>query len=125
MTKNLVASPPQGGRWQDGTLDPKLHSLIYISELQTQADVTIVKLYIFPLEDNIVGNNSIRNWGGVLQYSKLSVSNNAPLCYITLLCKVQIIDNSQRDVCFIITSDYTLLLIWTKTSLYLRALHPA
>lgn len=91
--KNLIAFPPQSGRWQDGTLDLKLHSLIYISELQTQADVTIVKL---PLKIDIVGNNSIRNWGGILQYSKLSVSNNAPLCYITLLCKVQIIDNSQQ-----------------------------
>lgn len=43
--ENLIAFPPQSGRWQDGTLDLKLHSLIYISELQTQADVKL------PLED--------------------------------------------------------------------------
>lgn len=41
--KNLIAFPPQR---HDGTLDLKLHSLIYISELQTQADVTIVKLLL-------------------------------------------------------------------------------
>lgn len=32
MMKNLTAFPPRGGRWQGGTLAPKLYSLVYITK---------------------------------------------------------------------------------------------